>query len=204
MLRCNKIKRSEQVPIFNFLKENTMMTAEQMIAANKASIDTLFGLSHKAFAGVEKMVELNMAAAKAAMSDNQNHANALMSVKDVQELMALQAGYLQPLSEKAVSFSRHMYEIASSTGGEFTKAVEEKASEAQQTVTNLVDSAVKNAPAGSETAVAMVKSAIAASQSAIESVQKAVKQATEAAESNMHAMAASAVATAAPKATRKR
>jgi hypothetical protein len=31
-----------------------------------------------------------------------------------------------------------------------------------------------------------------------------VKQATEAAESNMHAMAASAVATAAPKASRKR
>ena len=204
MLRCNKIKRSEQVPIFNFLKENTMMTAEQMIAANKASIDTLFGLSHKAFAGVEKMVELNMAAAKAAMSDNQNHANALMSVKDVQELMALQAGYLQPLSEKAVSFSRHMYEIASSTGGEFTKAVEEKASEAQQTVTNLVDSAVKNAPAGSETAVAMMKSAIAASQTAIESVQKAVKQATEAAESNMHAMAASTVAPATKATARKR
>ena len=42
-----------------------MMTAEQMIAANKASIDTLFGLSHQAFAGVEKLVELNMAAAKA-------------------------------------------------------------------------------------------------------------------------------------------
>ena len=97
-----------------------------------------------------------------------------------------------------------MYEIATSTGSEFTKAVEVKAAEAQQTVTNLVDSAVKNAPAGSETAVAMVKSAIAASQSAIESVQKAVKQATEAAESNMHAMAASTVTAAAPKASRKR
>jgi phasin family protein len=181
-----------------------MMTAEQMIAANKASIDTLFGLSHKAFAGVEKMVELNMAAAKAAMSDNQNHAHALMSVKDVQELMALQAGYLQPMSEKVVSFSRHMYEIASSTGGEFTKAMEEKASEAQQTVSNLVDSTVKNAPAGSETAVAMMKSAIAASQTAIESVQKAVKQATQAAESNMHAMAASTVAPATKATARKR
>jgi phasin family protein len=189
-------------PLLTSSKENTMMTAEQMIAANKASVDTLFGLSHKAFAGIEKLVELNMTAAKAAMSDNQDHA--LMSVKDVQELMGLQAGYLQPLSEKAVSFSRHMYEIATSTGSEFTKAVEDKAAETQKTVSNLVDSAVKNAPAGSETAVAMVKSAIAASQSAIESVQKAVKQATEAAESNMHAMAASTVATAAPKASRKR
>lgn len=181
-----------------------MMTPEQMIAANKASIDALFGLSHKAFAGVEKMVELNMAAAKAALSDNQDHVHALMSVKDVQELMALQAGYMQPLSEKAVSFSRHMYEIATSTGSEFTKAMEEKAAETQKSVTNLVDSAVKNAPAGSETAVAMVKSAIAASQSAIESVQKAVKQATEAAEANMHAMASNVTATATKPTARKR
>lgn len=181
------------------------MTAEQIIAANKANIDTLFGLSHKAFAGVEKLVELNMAAAKAAMSDNQDHVHALMSVKDVQELMALQAGYLQPLSEKAVSFSRHMYEIATSTGSEFTKAMEDKAAETQKSVSNLVDSAVKNAPAGSETAVAMVKSAIAASQSAIESVQKAVKQATEAAEANLHAMATTATATTSAKpASRKR
>ena len=181
-----------------------MMTAEQMIAANKASIDTLFGLSQKAFAGVEKLVELNMAAAKAALSDNQDHVHSMMSVKDVQELMALQAGYLQPLSEKAVSFSRHVYEIATSAGSEFTKAVEEKASEAQQAVTHLVDSAVKNAPAGSETAVAMMKSAINASQTAIESVQKAVKQATEAAESNMHAMAVASVAPATKAAARKR
>ena len=181
-----------------------MMTAEQLMASHKANVETLFGLTSKAFEGVEKLVELNLTAAKAALNESAQNTQATLSVKDAQELMALQAGYLQPLSEKAVSFSRHMYEIATSTGSEFTKAMEDKAAETQKSVSNLVDSAVKNAPAGSETAVAMVKSAIAASQSAIESVQKAVKQATEAAESNMHAMAASAVVTAAPKATRKR
>ena len=31
-------------------------TAEQMIAAQKASIETLFGLTNKAFEGVEKLV----------------------------------------------------------------------------------------------------------------------------------------------------
>ena len=93
-----------------------MMTAEQLIAAQKANMETLFGLTEKAFAGVEKLVELNMAAAKAAMAESQTQAHAVMNVKDVQELMALQAGYLQPLSEKAVAFSRHVYQIASHTG----------------------------------------------------------------------------------------
>ena len=128
-----------------------------------------------------------------------------MNVKDVQELMALQAGYLQPLSEKAVAFSRHVYEIASTTSKEFGEAVEGKAAEAQKSVFGLVDSVSKNAPAGSESAVAMMKSAMSASQTAIESVQKAVKQATEAAEANMQALATSTVATATAKpASRKR
>ena len=35
-----------------------MLTAEQIIAAQKSQIDTLFGLTQKAFEGVEKLVEL--------------------------------------------------------------------------------------------------------------------------------------------------
>ena len=174
-------------------KEIAMMTAEQMIAAQKANIETLFGLTEKAFSGVEKMVELNMAAAKAAIADSQSQAHAFMNVKDVQELMALQAGYLQPLSEKAVAFSRHVYDIASNTSKEFGHAFEEKAAEAQKSVVGLVDSVSKNAPAGSESAMAMMKSAMSASQTAIESVQKAVKQATDMAEANFNAVTATAV-----------
>jgi hypothetical protein len=57
----------------------------------------------------------------------------------------------------------------------------------------IVDNAAKNAPAGSETAVAVFKSAVAAGNNALESVQKAVKQATEVAEANFNAVAAQAV-----------
>jgi hypothetical protein len=57
----------------------------------------------------------------------------------------------------------------------------------------LVDNASKNAPAGSETAVAVFKSAISAGTNALESVQKAVKQATDIAEANMAAVASTAI-----------
>ena len=56
----------------------------------------------------------------------------------------------------------------------------------------LVDNAAKNAPAGSETAVAMMKSAVAAANNAFESVQKAVKQASDVAEANFNAVTTSA------------
>jgi len=169
------------------------LTADQIIAAHKANLETLFGLTNKAFEGVEKLVELNVTASKAALSEAQGNASAILSVKDAQELLALQASLFQPLAEKTAAYSRHLYEIAQGTSAEFTKAFESKAAEAQQAFVGLVDSAAKNAPAGSETAVAMLKSTVAAANNAFESVQKAVKQATDVAEANFQAVQTTAV-----------
>ena len=184
-----------------------MLTAEQLLAAQKANVETLFGLTTKAFEGVEKLVELNLTASKAALSEAAGTTQTILGVKDAQELLALQASLFQPLAEKTAAYSRHLYEIAQGTGAEFTKAFEVKAAEAQQAFVGLVDSAAKNAPAGSETAVAVMKSAVAAANNAFESVQKAVKQATDVAEANFQAVSTTAVNAAkstAQTATRKR
>ena len=183
------------------------LTADQLIAAQKANLETLFGLTTKAFEGVEKLVELNVTASKAALTEAAGTSQALLSGKDAQELMSLQASLFQPLAEKTASYSRHLYEIAQGTGTEFGKAFEAKATEAQQAIVGLIDSAAKNAPAGSETAVAVMKSAVAAANNAFESVQKAVKQATDVAEANFQAVSTTAVNAAkstAQTATRKR
>ena len=169
------------------------LTPEQVIAANKANLETLVGLTNKAFSGVEQLIELNMAAAKAAMADSQKNASAALSVKDAQELLALQASLFQPLAEKAVAYNRHLYEIASGTGSQFGGAWEEKLAEAQKAFHAMVDNAAKNAPAGSEAAVAAFKTAVAAGNNALESVQKAVKQASEVAESNYKTLADNAL-----------
>ena len=170
-----------------------MLTAEQIVAAQKANIETLFGLTQKAFEGVEKLVELNVQATKAALSETANSTQALLSVKDAQELLTLQASLMQPLAEKTVAYSRHLYDIASGTGAEFGKAAEAQATDAQKKFMAVVDNAAKNAPAGSETAVAVIKSAVSAANNAMESVQKAVKQATEMAEANFNTVTATAV-----------
>jgi phasin family protein len=165
-----------------------MLTAEQVIASHKANLETLFGLTSKAFEGVEKLVELNVQASKAALAETANHTQSVLGAKDAQALLALQAGLFQPLAEKTAAYSRHLYDIASATGAEVGKAFEGQAAEAQAKFIGLVDNAAKNAPAGSETAVAVLKSAVAAANNAFESVQKAVKQATEVAEANITAV----------------
>jgi phasin family protein len=172
-----------------------MLTVEQIMATQKANMDTLFGLTHKAYSGVEKLVELNMTAGKAALGEAAESARAAMSVKDAQELLALQASYLQPLAEKTLAYSRHLYEITSSTGAEFGSAMEEQAAAAQKQYAGFIDNIAKNAPAGSESAVAVMKSAVAAAGNAYDAMQKAVKQATDLTEQNIAAVSQTAAST---------
>jgi phasin family protein len=169
------------------------LTPEQMMAAQKANIETLFGLTAKAFEGVEKLVELNMQVAKAAMTEAADSTKAVLSVKDAQELLALQSSLLQPAAEKAAAYGRHVYDIAASTNAEVAKVAEDQMADAQKKFMALVDTAVKNAPAGTENAVMLVKSAVAAANNAFETVQKAAKQATDVAEANFQAVTNTAV-----------
>lgn len=166
----------------------SFLTAEQMIAAHKSNVEALFGLSHKTFEGFEKLVDLNMQAARTSMGELTDSTRAALSAKDVQELMAVQAALLQPNAEKAVAYGRHVYDIATATNAEMTKMIEATLEDAQVRLNGLVDAAAKNAPAGTENTVALVRSMMAAANNTMESVQKAAKQAADAAEANLQAM----------------
>ena len=168
--------------------------AEQFAATQQANLAAAAGLSQTAFAGFERLVELNMAAGKAAVGESFANMQAMIAAKTPQDLLAVQAALVQPAFEKSVSYGRHLAEIAQSTGGEFTKAVEGKMAESEQAVKSLVENSLKNAPAGSDAAVAVIKSAFEASQNAAETLKKVAKQAADTAESNLKAATAQAEA----------
>ena len=170
----------------------TNFNADQFVSAQKANLEAAAGLSQTAFAGFERLVELNMAAGKAAVGESFANVQGLLSAKTPQDLLAAQAALVQPAFEKSVSYGRHLYDIASSTGAEFTKAVEEKVAEGQAAVKNLVETNLKNAPAGSDAAVAAIKTAFEASQTAAETLKKVAKQAADTAEANFKAASAQA------------
>src|SRR5262245_52217118 len=56
--------------------ETSMLTAEQVLSAQKANLETLFGLTGKAFEGVEKLVELNLQVTKTAIGEAAENAKA--------------------------------------------------------------------------------------------------------------------------------
>lgn len=166
--------------------------AEQFIATNKANLQALTDLTTQAFAGVEKLVELNMAASKAALSESFSHVQTVMAIKDPKELLALPSDLLKPMADKTAAYAQHLQTIVTDSSAEFTKAVQAKTAEAQKAFGGALENLTKNAPAGSETAMAAFKDALSAGQDAFESVQTQTKKAVETAQSNFTAAATQA------------
>ena len=168
-------------------------TPEQFAGANKANVEALLTMANTAFASAERLAALNLNTARAILEDGVANAKAILGAKDVQELMSLQASLAQPAIEKAVAYSKSVYEIASQTQEEFSKVFESGFAEVNKSVVSALDKAAKNAPAGSDVAVAAVKSAIAAANSAYDSMTKAAKQVAEIAEANVAAATSATV-----------
>ncbi len=165
-------------------------TITEVVELQKAQLDAWQAVSQAVFNATEKLLNLNLTAAKAAFQDATESSQALLGARDVQELLALTTGATQPTLEKLVGYSRHAYSIASGTNAELTKIAEAQLSEGNRKLTDFIDLAAKNAPAGSEPAVSLFKSAVAAASTAFDTAAKATRQATDWAESNFSSAAA--------------
>jgi phasin family protein len=164
-------------------------TPEEFAAANKASVDALLAVANAQFAAFERLSALNFNTTKAAFEDSVKQAKALLSVKDAQGFANLGTGAAQPAIEKAIAYSRSLYEVATQTQAEITKLAESQAEETNKTIAALLDNLAKNAPAGSDAGVAALKSALTAANAAYGNFSKVVKQATSIAEKNANAAA---------------
>jgi phasin family protein len=160
-------------------------TPEQFASAGKAGFDNFFAVASTGFAGFEKLVELNIATCKAVFDETTSNARAALEVKDAKELMAFNASLAQPAVEKSISYSKQVYGIVAETQAALRKAAEEQSTSVQKEFATMVDKSLKNAPAGSETAVAAFKSAVAAATSAYDNASKIAKQAVDMAEANL-------------------
>jgi phasin family protein len=163
---------------------------EQFSAATKANFENqlalLTALTGKAFESVEKVIELNMNVAKAALEESTDKARQLLAAKDPQEFIALTTSQVQPTAEKATSYGREVMTIVSGLQAEVTKAAENQMGEQSRKLASLVDEVSKSAPAGSENVVAFMKTAIANANAGYEQLTKSTKQAVEAMGANMN------------------
>ena len=180
--------------IFLF-KEFTMnaLSNEHILSANKAAIDTLLSVANTALATAESLAALNLGTAREALNDSAKNAKAAMAVKTPQEVASLNAALGQPAVEKAVAYSRSVYEISTGAANELSKLIQSQFVELNKAAQDLAEKTAKASPFGSDVALAAVRQAVAAANSAFDNLNKAAKQAAEFTEAGVTAATSAAV-----------
>jgi phasin family protein len=154
-----------------------VLTPEQIIAANKANLETLNSLSKNAFVGVEKLLELNLQVVKTVIHEQLEHMQSTASVKDVQTLLSMQAEFLQPFAEKMTSYSLHLQNISNETQAALIATTQEDIEVRSTKIKNLVTEISSTAPLSGEQIGLSVKQAITNANQVYEYSQNAIKQA---------------------------
>ena len=162
---------------------------EQFSNATKASFDAqiaaLTAFTQKAFANVEKVVELNMTVAKQSFEENKAAAQQFISAKGPQEFVSLTTANVKPSADKVIAYGRQLAAIAASAQAEFSRDAELQLAETRNKIATMVNDVTKNAPAGSEQVVAMVKNAIVSANAGFDQMTKSAKQAADTLEANV-------------------
>ena len=162
---------------------------EQFSNAAKSAFEsqaaTVNALTSQAFESFYRLVNLNVAAAKATLEESAATAQQLLSAKDPQEFFALTTAQTQPKAEKLLENGQNLIGNASDSQAEFTKAAEAQIAEITRKVSTLIEEISKNAPAGSENIVSLLKNAVDTANASYGQLRNTTKQATEAFEENI-------------------
>lgn len=151
-----------------------------------AQIAAMNAFAHKAFASAEKIVELNMTMVKQSIADNTAIVQQLIHAKGPQEFITLGAATLRPNADKAAAYGRQLASITTAARSDFTREAESQIAETRRKFSEIVETASRNAPAGSESIVAMVKTAMGNANAGFDQFSKTAKQASETIEVNVN------------------
>jgi phasin family protein len=170
----------------------TQWSAEQFSKFQMAGIETLAGLTGKAFEGFEKLLELNLQTMKTALAETREGARKALSVKDPKDAVELQIELFQPAADNVLAYRRQLHEILAAMRAEFEKVVEVQYTMGKRELQGFIDSAVSNAPTGSAPPLAAWQETIKATTAFYESIQTTAKQAAQVAESSFNTAAETA------------
>ena len=163
------------------------LNLDKIAASNSAAVDSLLAVVNTALASAERIAALNLNAARAAFEDSAAATKSVLGAKDAQTAVAAQQALVQPAVEKAVSYSKSLYEISTEAQQELAKLFEGQFADFQAAAANLIEQATKSAPAGSESIVAAVKDAIAKANAAFGTASAVTKQFAEATQATVAA-----------------
>ena len=162
-----------------------MTTPEDLMKMHADAIKASSAAAAKTLEGFQKLAELNMQTAKAALEESSEQIKALLAAKDAKALTDLVTSFAKPAPEKFTSYAKAVYSISKEANADLTAMVEQQIAASNRQLAESVEALAKNAPAGSEGTVNFIKQALGAANAAYEQVNTATRQFVDAAEANL-------------------
>lgn len=168
------------------------LTPQNLMQTQQRNIENVIAAQNHLFAGFEKLVNLNIDLVKSSLSEVAAQSQKVSHLQDVQQVAEFSTTVAQPAAEKALNYGKNVYAIFSELQKELVQLVEKQVNDNQEQAAVLVEQMAKNAPTGSESAIALVKAGLVASSNATDSLLKAGRQAADLNEANLNAVTGAA------------
>ncbi|MEX3984791.1 TIGR01841 family phasin [Paraburkholderia sp. EG287A] len=165
---------------------------EQFRANYQAGVAAFFALTKPVVEGVQAVIDLNVQASKAAIAESEATLKGALESGNPAEFLTQQIGASQQAAAKAMSYGRHLVDIATTTQNELIQAAQTQSGENEQRFKAFSEGLTQNAPVGAEPFVAAMNSTFAAVNNAAETLRGVTRQAIETAQSGFQNVVASA------------
>lgn len=162
---------------------------EQLAAWQKTALESTLTYAQTSLASAEKMMKINLDAARNALEQAGKNTRELLAISDPQELAQLRTKIAQANLQQTATYAQNIYEIVSQTQALLTKLGEEQYARLNQQAAVGADQIAKTAP-GAEVASAAVKSTLAATNAMMDNLNRATKQFAELSEASIKAATA--------------
>jgi len=161
---------------------------EQLAAVSRVQLESAMQLASAALRGFEQVVSLQLDAAKNALAEGTTGVRALAAAKDSKDIAELQQLFVAPSMEKAQSYAREMYGVATQLRQEIDEVVSRQVAEFNKSMVAALEQVAKAAPGGADYAVSALRTAVLGANAAAQGMSNLSKQVAAAADANVAAM----------------
>jgi phasin family protein len=158
---------------------------EQMSVAQKASTEVLMTLMRTSFEGMQRLAELNMAAARETFSSNVATVTKLASSKDVGDLARANQELARP--ERMMEYWRSVYDLVSAMQKDVSAVMQANYTQLTRSAASAIEQKKSSAVDGSDVIASVMKNMLEQTNKAFDNLTTVASQMTNLANANIQA-----------------
>ncbi len=158
---------------------------EQLSVAQKASAEVLMTLMRTSFEGMQRLAELNMAAARETFSSNVAAVTKLASSKDAGEMARANQELAKP--ERMMEYWRNVYDLVSAMQKDVSAVMQANYTQLTRSAASAIEQKKSSAVDGSDVIASVMKNMLEQTNKAFDNLTTVASQMTNLANANIQA-----------------